>query len=94
MSLTQSRQEKQTAIIEAAGEMRNALAGVAQRNELNIAEAMTAATHALVSVIVGGYAPGKNREIVLGSIPDLMRASIPDWERIYASFNRRTDESQ
>lgn len=89
MSLTQTRPEKQTAILEAAGEMRNALASVAQRNELNIAEAMVAATHSLVSVIVGGYAPGKNRDIVLSAIPDLMAATIPDWERIYSSFKER-----
>lgn len=88
MGLTQARPEKQQAIIEAAAEMRNALASVGQRHELNIAEAMTAATHALASVIAGAYRDDKSRGIAVGAIPDMLAVCILQWDKIYKDFHR------
>ena len=68
--------------------MRNTLAKEAQAGQLNHAEAINAASHVLTSVLVGAYKTTKDREAVIQALPDVVRAYIPQWEKIYAAFER------
>lgn len=84
MSLTMSRPEKAEATTLVVGEMRNALGVSAQKYGLNIAEAINAAAQVFASTLVGAYQEKKDREAVIQALPDLVRAYIPQWEKIYA----------
>ena len=88
MALTMTRPEKELGMTEAVGEMRNTLAQIALKNELNIAEAVNAAAQVFTSILVGGYSSVKDREVVISALPDLVRAYIPQWEKVYAEFER------
>ena len=83
-----TRPEKAEATTIAVGTMRNALADIAQQHELNIAEAINAAAQVFTSVLVGAYRNTKEREVVIAALPDLIRAYIPQWEKIYAGVRR------
>lgn len=89
MGLTQTRPEKSAAMERAAYAMRNTLAKEAREGELNHAESLNAAAHVFTSILVGCYATKKDREVVIQALPDLVRAYIPQWEKIYADFERR-----
>ena len=88
MGLTFTRPEKSAAMERAAYAMRDTLAKEAQAGELNHAEAINSAAHVFTSILVGAYRTSKDREAVIQALPDLVRAYIPQWEKIYAAFER------
>lgn len=90
MGLTQTRPEKAEATTRAVGAMRNVLAKKARAAGLNHAEAINAAAQVFTSILVGAYQTEKDREIVISVLPDLVRAYIPQWEKIYADFGKRS----
>lgn len=88
MGLTISRPEKTKATQLVAAAMRNVLAKEAHEANLNHAEALLAAAQVFTSILVGAYSSSleKEREAVIKGLPDIVRAYIPHWEKIYADF--------
>ncbi len=83
MSLTQTRPEKSEATSRLVYSIREATVGPARDGELNLAEVINAFAQAFASVLVGAY-EAKNREVVVSTFPDVVRAYYPQWEKIYA----------
>lgn len=84
MSLIFSRPEKSEAMTRLVYALRETAVEPARSGELNLAEVVNAFGQAFASVLVGAY-DTKNREVVLTSLPDLVRAYFPQWEKIYAA---------
>lgn len=84
MGLTMTRPEKSEAMTALVYAIREAAVGPARDGELNIAEVVNGFGQAFASILVGAYDP-KNRQVVLTTFPDLVRAYYPQWEEIYAA---------
>jgi hypothetical protein len=87
MGLTYSRPEKSDEMSALVYAIREAAIGPARDGHLNIAEVVNAFGQAFASILVGAYDP-KNREVVISTFPDLVRAYYPQWEKIYATHQR------
>ena len=83
MGFTMTRPEKAEAMTRLVYAIREATVNPARDGELNLAEVINAFGQAFASVLVGAYGQ-KNREVVLSSFPDVVRAYYPQWEKIYA----------
>lgn len=93
MNLTHTRREKAMACNKACYAMRETMAAHARRDGLNHAEALNAAAQVFSSILAGSYSGQKEREIVISAIPDLVRAYLPQWDKIYLEF-RQSEEDQ
>lgn len=87
MSLTQTRPEKSAAMSRLVYGLREAMRENAVIDELNIAEVVNGTAHFLASILVGAY-DSKNREVVVSTFPDVVRAYYPEWEKIYATASK------
>lgn len=83
MSLTHTRPEKSLEMTKLVYAIREATVGPARDGSLNLAEVVNGFAQAFASILVGAY-DGKNREIVVSTFPDVVRAYYPAWEEIYA----------
>lgn len=88
MGLTQTRPEKVEAMSKLVHAIREATVAPARDGELNLAEVINAFGQAFASILVGAYEP-KNREVVVSTFPDVVRAYYPQWEKIYADHAAR-----
>lgn len=84
MPLMMSRAEKSTEMSVLVHAIREAAIAPARDGNLNLAEVINAFGQAFASILVGAYNP-KNREVVVSTFPDLVRAYYPQWEAIYAA---------
>jgi hypothetical protein len=84
MGLTFSRDEKSAEMSALVHAIREATIAPARDGNLNLAEVINAFGQAFASILVGAYNP-KNREVVVSTFPDLVRAYYPKWEAIYAA---------
>lgn len=84
MGLTMTRPEKSEQMTALVYAIREAAVGPARDGELNIPEVVNGFGQAFASILVGAYDP-KNREVVVSTFPDLVRAYYPQWEEIYAA---------
>lgn len=84
MSLTMTRPEKTEAMTKLVYGLREVMREVVIGEQMNIAEAVNGAAHFLASILVGAYHE-KEREVVVSTFPDVVRAYYPEWERIYAA---------
>lgn len=87
MGLTQNRPEMDGSMTEMVQAMRDGMTSIVIRDQLNIAEAVNAIAHVLASVLVGAYSD-KEREVVVSTFPDVVRAYFPQWEKIYDGYRR------
>lgn len=83
MGLTQTRPEKSAEMSALVYAIREAAIAPGRDGTLNLAEVINAFGQAFASILVGAYGP-KNREVVVSTFPDLVRAYYPQWEAIYA----------
>lgn len=83
MSLTWTRPEKSVEMTALVYAIREATVGPARDGNLNLAEVINAFGQVFASILVGAY-DDKNREVVVSTFPDLVRAYYPQWEAIYA----------
>lgn len=90
MGLTMTRPEKAKEMADLIYALREASGNAALHGDLNIAEVVNSLGQAFASVLVGAYAQ-KEREIVLSMLPDLIRASFSEWEKIYSDYRRSKD---
>jgi len=79
-----SRDEKSAEMTAVVHAIREAAIAPARDGNLNLAEVINAFGQAFASIVVGAY-DQKNREAVVSTFPDLVRAYYPQWEAIYAS---------
>lgn len=84
MSLLTTRPEKSEAMTRLVYAIREATVEPARNGELNLAEVINAFGQAFASILVGAY-DKKNREVVVSTFPDVVRAYYPQWEKIYAA---------
>lgn len=89
MSLTFTRPEKSEEMTALVYAIREAAIGPARDGGLNIAEVVNGFGQAFASILVGAYG-AKNREVVVSTFPDLVRAYYPQWEAIYEAESART----
>lgn len=87
-----TREEKSDAMTRLVYAIRQTVVENARKDELNIAEVLNAMGQSFASVIVGAY-EGRNREIVVAALPDLIRAYYPQWESIYAAHGHQPVQS-
>lgn len=92
MALTMTRPEKAHEMTMLVHAIREATVAPARDGQLNIAEVINAFGQALASILVGAY-DTKNREVVVSTFPDLVRACYPQWEAIYADHFRSPREA-
>lgn len=92
MGLSITRQEKSADMSALVYAIREATVTPARAGNLNIAEVVNAFGQAFASILVGAY-DAKEREIVVSTFPDLVRAYYPQWEEIYAAASRGPQES-
>jgi hypothetical protein len=85
--------EKSMAMTAMVYAIREAAVGPARDGNLNLAEVINAFGQAFASILVGAY-DAKNREVVVSTFPDLVRAYYPQWEAIYAAERQPTAEPQ
>jgi hypothetical protein len=83
--MEQTRPEKSRAMSELVYALRNAIAERGSTGNLNLAECMNALGQTMASILAGAY-DDKNREVVLAALPDLIRAYLPQWDKIYADY--------
>jgi len=83
--MTWTRAEKDHASEEAAYAMRSAMAKVAIEHGLNHAEMINATAHVFASILAATYEREKDRDVVLSGLSDVIRAYVPQWQRIYAA---------
>lgn len=83
MGLTMTRPEKSEQMSALVYAIREATVTPARDGELNLAEVINAFGQVFASILVGAYG-AKEREIVVSTFPDLVRAYYPQWEAIYA----------
>lgn len=83
MSLAQTRPEKSLEMTKLVYAIREAAVGPARDGDLNLAEVINGFAQAFASILVGAY-DSKNREVVVSTFPDVVRAYYPAWEKIYA----------
>lgn len=83
MSLIMSRPENSVTMSRLVYAIREATVDPARDGSLNLAEVINAFGQAFASILVGAYGD-KEREIVVSTFPDLVRAYYPAWEKIYA----------
>lgn len=91
MALTMTRPEKSYEMTVLVHSIREAAIAPARDGGLNLAEVVNAFGQAFASILVGAYGE-KNREVVLTTFPDLVRAYFPQWEEIYAKMPHATDD--
>lgn len=84
--LTLTRPEKDHACSQTCFAMRAAMVEHVVANDLNHAEALNAAAQVFSSILAGAYAAPRDREIVISGLPDIVRAYLPQWDKIYADF--------
>lgn len=89
MALTMTRDEKSMEMTVLVHAIREATIKPARDGSLNLAEVINAFGQAFASILVGAYDP-KNREVVVSTFPDLVRAYYPQWEAIYAQMPQET----
>lgn len=90
-NLTKTRPEKAAGCEQSAYAVRNVLARSAQEHGLNLAETISVSAHAFASLLAGAYPDNaKSQEAVLHALPDVIRAYIPQWERIYDEFDKNS----
>lgn len=87
MALMMTRPEKSAEMTALVYAIREATVTPARDGGLNLAEVINAFGQAFASILVGAYDP-KNREVVVSTFPDLVRA--PQWEEIYARHPEET----
>lgn len=80
------RSKEMTALVYA---IREAAVSPARDGELNISEVINGFGQAFASILVGAY-DTKDREVVVSTFPDLVRAYYPQWEEIYAAESAHT----
>lgn len=83
MGLLATRPEKAEEMTKLVYAIREATVSPAREGGLNLSEVVNAFGQAFASILVGAYRD-KNREVVLSTFPDLVRAYYPQWEKIYA----------
>lgn len=93
MSLMMSRPEKSEAMSRLVYAIREATVDPARDGNLNLAEVINAFGQAFASILVGAY-HDKEREIVVSTFPDLVRAYYPAWEKIYAEHTAAVTQDQ
>jgi hypothetical protein len=84
MALMQTRPEKSEDMSRLVYAIREATVGPARDGNLNLAEVINGFAQAFASILVGAY-DSKNREVVVSTFPDVVRAYYPQWEKIYAA---------
>lgn len=89
--LAHTRPEKSEAMTRLVYAIREVTVEPARNGDLNIAEVINAFGQVLASILVGAYDP-KNREVVVSTFPDLVRAYYPHWEKIYAAHDTRAGD--
>lgn len=91
--LTITRDEKSAEMSALVHAIREATVRPAREGNLNLAEVINAFGQAFASILVGAYDP-KNREVVVSTFPDLVRAYYPQWESIYARLSPQENAAQ
>lgn len=84
MGLTMTRPEKSAEMTALVYAIREAAVTPARDGGLNLTEVINAFGQAFASILVGAYDAG-NREVVVSTFPNLVRAYYADWEAIYAA---------
>lgn len=84
MPLMMTRPDKSHEMSVLTHAIREAAIAPARAGQLNLAEVINAFGQAFASILVGAY-DAKNREVVVSTFPDLVRAYYPQWEAIYAA---------
>lgn len=92
MSLTWTRPEKLMEMTVLVHALRETAIKPARDGDLNLAEVINAFGQAFASILVGAY-DAKNREVVVSTFPDLVRAYYSQWEAIYADHPRSPQDN-
>jgi hypothetical protein len=63
----------------------NHVLGEAQMRGLSLPGALNVVAHTLTSILVSSYSSPETRMRVASSVPDLVKAYVPQWEKIIAN---------